>query len=289
MPMSELAVIPLDHLGVLSIRGPGTRDFLQGQLSQDMQRVTPQTPRLAGLHDPQGRCLALLRLFALDDAQWLAVLPRELLIPVTERLRRYVLRARVQIASATEQWRLHGVCGPQAVVAAVATPHPHLLPDGSRQRALVVAPRDTPLPQGPVLDEWQWHALDIRDGLPQVFAATTGLFTAQMLNLDLTDGVSFTKGCYTGQEIIARSHYLGQVKRRMQRFHTTAGTTLAPGASVRLQDGRRARIVSAAPTANDGQQFLAVTQSVGAESAPDTDTATMLQVTALPLPYSLPA
>jgi folate-binding Fe-S cluster repair protein YgfZ len=101
--------------------------------------------------------------------------------------------------------------------------------------------------------------------------------------------VSFTKGCYTGQEIIARSHYLGQVKRRMQRFHTPSPTPLLPGATVQLQDGRRARIVNAAPDANDGQQFLAVTQSVGTEAASDADSDAMLQVTPLPLPYELPA
>ena len=85
------------------------------------------------------------------------------------------------------------------------------------------------------------HAQDIAAGMPQVYGATSGMFVAQMLNLDCVDAISFTKGCYTGQEIIARAHYRGRIKRRMQRFLTDAVTTLAPGQGVTLSDGRAAR------------------------------------------------
>ncbi|MEY2854199.1 MAG: hypothetical protein RL030_1331 [Pseudomonadota bacterium] len=283
--MPDLAVIPLEHLDALSIRGPDARAFLQGQLSQDLERVTPSTPRLAGLHDPQGRCLALLRLFALDADQWLAVMPRELLAPVSERLLKYVLRSKVQLAPATSQWRAYGVWGPDAAAAAATRAHQML--DATEERALVIAPRLEPLPDGEPLDEQQWHAQDIRAGLPQVFAATSGLFTAQMLNLDLVDGVSFTKGCYTGQEIIARTHYLGQARRRMHRFHTLSGNLLAPAATVALADGRRARIVNAAPVEGGGQEFLAVTQAPGAVGATKSaDTPETLPAEELALPYA---
>ncbi len=137
MPMPDLAVIPLEHLDAISIRGPDARDFLQGQLSQDLDRVTPSTPRLAGLHDPQGRCIALLRLFALDAGNWLAVMPHELLSPVSERLRKYVLRSRVQLAPATSQWRAYGVWGPDAAAAAATRAH-QMLGD-AEDRALVIA------------------------------------------------------------------------------------------------------------------------------------------------------
>ncbi len=285
MPMPDLAVIPLEHLDAISIRGPDARDFLQGQLSQDLDRVTPSTPRLAGLHDPQGRCIALLRLFALDTGNWLAVMPHELLSPVSERLRKYVLRSRVQLAPATSQWRAYGVWGPDAAAAAATRAH-QMLGD-AEDRALVIAPRLEPLPDGERMAEQHWHAQDIRTGLPQVFAATSGLFTAQMLNLDLVDGVSFTKGCYTGQEIIARTHYLGQAKRRMHRFHTLSEQPLAPAATVSLSDGRRARVVNAAPAEGGGQEFLAVTQAydaagvMGSADAPET-----LQAEELALPYA---
>jgi hypothetical protein len=284
--MPELAVIPLDHLDVLSIRGPDARAFLQGQVSQDMDLVEPGSPKLAGLHDPQGRCLALPRLFAMAGDQYLAVLPRELLAPVTDRLRKYVLRSRVQLAPATAQWRTYGVWGPDA--AAAASTRAHLMLDAAQDRALVIAPRVEPLPDAEELGESHWHAQDIRSGLPQVFGATSGLFTAQMLNLDLVDGVSFSKGCYTGQEIIARSHYLGQVKRRMRRFHAGTDATLQPGANPRLADGRHARIINSAPAEIGGQEFLAVTQASGAPEASQADDA-VLAADELQLPYALPA
>jgi tRNA-modifying protein YgfZ len=284
--MPDLAVIPLEHLDALSIRGPDARGFLQGQLSQDLEAVSPSTPRLAGLHDPQGRCIALLRLFALDAEQWLAVLPRELLAPVSERLRKYVLRSRVQLAPATSQWRVYGVWGPDAEAAAATRAHQTL--GNAQDRVLVIAPRLESLPDGELLAEQHWHAQEIQSGLPQVFAATSGLFTAQMLNLDLVDGVSFTKGCYTGQEIIARTHYLGQSRRRMHRFHTLSEQPLAPAAAAVLADGRRARIVNAAPAEGGGQEFLAVTQAPGATSGAVSAEAavTPLQAEELPLPYA---
>jgi folate-binding protein YgfZ len=285
MPMPDLAVIPLEHLDVLSMRGPDARAFLQGQLSQDLDRVTPSTPGLAGLHDPQGRCLALLRLFELDANHLLAVLPRELVAPVTDRLRTYVLRSNVQLVPATSQWRTYGVWGPDAPAAAATRAH-QMLGDGE-DRALVIAPRLEPLPDGERMPEQHWHAQDIRAGLPQVFAATSGLFTAQMLNLDLVDGVSFTKGCYTGQEIIARTHYLGQARRRMHRFHTLSEQPLAPAATVSLSDGRRARVVNAAPAEGGGQEFLAVTQASDAAGVMvSTDAPETLQAEELALPYA---
>src|SRR4029453_9123009 len=83
----------------------------------------------------------------------------------------------------------------------------------------------------------RWRALDIAAGLPQVYATTSEAFVAQMLNFDVLGSVAFTKGCYTGQEVIARAHYRGRVKRRMQRFLTTAVGLLAPGTAGRFSDG----------------------------------------------------
>lgn len=286
-PMPDLAVIPLEHLDVLSIRGPDAGEFLQGQLSQDLTRVTPEDPGLAGLHDAQGRCHAVLRLFALDQGHFIAVLPRELVAPVADRLRKYVLRARVQLQAAGSQWRAYGVWGPDAPAAAAT--RAHLLLGAEGDRALVLAPRVEPLPDGELLDEAYWHAQDIRNGLPQVFAPTAGLFTAQMLNLDLIDAVSFSKGCYTGQEIIARGHYLGRVKRRMRRFHVSTDAPLRPGDALQLGDGRSARIVNAAAAEGGGQEILAVTTAPGLAAAGEDEGGATLEAMELALPYALPA
>jgi hypothetical protein len=135
----------------------------------------------------------------------------------------------------------------------------------------------------------QWERLDIEAGIPQVYAATSESFVAQMLNLDLLGAIAFDKGCYTGQEVVARAHYRGRVKRRLQRwFH--AGESLAPGAAARSSDGRTLSVVRVAPAENGGQEILAVgpfaDPAAPAEPAPETDG--VPRVEPRPLPYALP-
>ena len=122
-----------------------------------------------------------------------------------------------------------------------------------------------------------------------VYAATSEQFVAQMLNLDVLNGISFTKGCYTGQEVIARAHYRGRVKRRMQRFRTLSPAQLAVGDTGKLRDGRGFRVVEAASLADGRCEFLAVAP-VGAGDDEQADTASSsLDAEVLPLPYELPA
>jgi folate-binding protein YgfZ len=138
-----------------------------------------------------------------------------------------------------------------------------------------------------------WRALDIAAGLPQVYAATTEAFVAQMLNLDVLGAIAFDKGCYTGQEIIARAHYRGRIKRRMQRFRTLGPARLAIGDSGKLRDGRSIRIVEAVQLDDGRCEFLAVAAMGGGEeetpspAQPDSAAAT-IHVEQLPLPYALP-
>ena len=283
--MPDLSFIPLEHLGVLALRGADAHSFLQGQLSNDVTALQAGESLFGGLHTPQGRCLALLRVFALDGQQLLAVLPRELLAPIAAHLGKYRLRARVQIETAQQQWHVYGLHGPDA--AAAAHTRLHMPMDVSGLRQLILAPRTEAAPEGQAQPEHHWLAEDIGAGLPQVFGATSGTFTAQMLNLDRVAGVSFSKGCYTGQEIIARTHYLGTVKRRMRRFHAADGPALVPGRQLQLADGRRAQVVLAAPVEGGGQEFLAV---AGPQPRPDEmeagSAAAPLQAAELPLPYA---
>jgi folate-binding protein YgfZ len=161
------------------------------------------------------------------------------------------------------------------------------------------------------------RSADIAAGLPQVYLATSEKFVAQMLNLDCVGAVSFTKGCYAGQEIIARAHYRGRMKRRMQRFATrdiiagpdagsapASASALRPGGSIRLPDGRRLELVDAVVRADGHVEFLAVAPlpaAADAETALDAaagaraepadagvDSAPLLDCEALPLPYALP-
>jgi hypothetical protein len=149
-----------------------------------------------------------------------------------------------------------------------------------------------------------WRLLDIADGEAQVYVATSEEFVAQMLNLDALDGIAFDKGCYTGQEVIARAHYRGRVKRRLQRFVSRGPVAkLAVGESGQLGDGRAFKVVEAVQLADGRCEFLAVapltvsatagaaesgSSDTQAASAEPTHSAAMLDAEVLPLPYPLP-
>ncbi len=178
--------------GLLRFRGPDARKFLQGQLSNDMALLAAERLTLAGYHNPQGRVLALLRLAAPDAEQVIALLARR-------------------------TGRAHDGGAAALRAARQGRRSPTSPPPTRSQRSLSSCPCS---PRS--LTRTRAHAKDIAAGMPQVYGATSGLFVAQMLNLDCVEAISFTKGCYTGQEIIARAHYRGRIKRRMQRFLTDA-------------------------------------------------------------------
>lgn len=256
----------LDDLGVLEVAGADAARFLQGQLSQDVSKLDARA-RFAGLHSPQGRTLAILRLVAVTPEVIRCVLPRELVGATIEVLRKYVLRSKVTLADASDAWHIVGV--------------------NTDLRMLRFVPRATAVDATIARDDWR--AADIADGLPQVYGANREAFVAQMLNLDCVGGIAFDKGCYTGQEVIARAHYRGRVKRRMQRFRTRAAcdpASLAIGAEGALADGRGFRVVERVAHADGRIEFLAVAPLAPADRPAAGDT---IDCEALPLPYALPA
>jgi tRNA-modifying protein YgfZ len=283
MKMSQCVSRPVlleDH-AVLHVAGPDARKFLQGQVSQDLRRLSPGLNLHAGLHTPQGRLQAWLVLQAEGEHDVLLLLPASLADDTLAQLRRYVLRAKLTLQHAS-QWQVVGVAqGTSAHLRAslVSAPDPGLQRGGD----------------GAPLDDF--HAARMAAGLPCLVPALRGHFTAQMLNLDLVGGVAFDKGCYTGQEIIARAHYLGRVKRRLQRFAAPAGSVLpAPGESLRLADGRRLEMVEHRDIGTH-REVLAVGPLPGdaADSPPETaaPAATVagevvLALQPLPLPYAWP-
>jgi tRNA-modifying protein YgfZ len=275
-------VITALDFGVLRARGPDAISFLQGQLSNDSTRLQPAQWQLSGYHTPQGRAIALLRLTLLGPDDVLAILPRELVPIVVTRLKRFVLRAKVQITDDSAQWQVLGFhrTAPVLPAGAVAAPY-------GRSRHLVVVPGSLDVDAASVAGTRDdWVACDIEEGLPQVYLATSEAFVAQMLNLDLTDGIALDKGCYTGQEIIARAHYRGQVKRRMQRFSSLTACTLVPGQTGALGDGRGFKVVDAVATPDGRSEFLAVTNFD--PEAPAQAQTQVIAATQLDLPYALP-
>jgi folate-binding protein YgfZ len=244
--MSTSADVPAsatDARGVLIFTGPDAAKFLQGQLSADLEKLAPGARTLAGLHNPQGRVIALLDCTRIAHDQFNASLPRELVSPVAIRLRKYILRAKVGIDEAGE---------PTQAIDALAA---------------------------------------VRAGRPEVYGATSESFVAQMLNLDLLGAIAFDKGCYTGQEVIARAHYRGRVKRRMQRWLNESGTALAPGDPAVAADGRALNVVRVAALPDSaGQEILAVGNFVAVDGAVETAPTPAGHALSgpLPLPYTLP-
>lgn len=277
--MSSLAnATESGQLSVLRIGGGDARAFLQGQLSNDLCLLTRDNSLLAALNTPQGRVVAIVRLFERADGIC-AVLPRSLMASVVDRMRRYVLRSKVSLAAADE-----------LVVAAVASdaarrlgamPSGDAVPctalhsetDGisllkyidSVPRALIVG---TPALVEQFLDQtgiraapWNdWRLAQIAAGEPQVYPATSEHFVAQMLNLDLVGGLSFTKGCYTGQEIIVRTQHLGRIKRRMVRARHSTGDS-SPGDKLFAGEAAAGEVVDRAAGTDGPIEILAIVQA----------------------------
>ncbi len=270
-------------LGVLAFRGADAAKFLQGQLSADIEKLVVGATTLAGLHNPQGRVIAVLALLRTAPDEILAVLPRELASPVETRLRKYILRAKVRIEDLSASMQVWG-----SVNEPSSTPEIHRFPWADRW--LVLAPADPANSSTGQADRARWDRADIAAGLPQVYLPTSETFVAQMLNLDLLGAIAFDKGCYTGQEVIARAHYRGRVKRRLQRWHAPPGAEPQPGASAGTADGRSLIVVRAAAREDGGWDLLAVGNFAPGEPAaePSAAEANALVVEPLPLPYSLP-
>ena len=228
----------LIQFGVLRFTGPDALKFLQGQVSNDTRRLSEGSPMLAAYSNPQGRVLAVMHLLP-HSTGVAAILPRELLSPTLARLRKFVLRAKVHMADAGDDLAVSGQHGALALQAA-GLPVPHGDPGYVEQDGIGVGVVKRGLERFWVIGnagklaqlglagdpqlaegiEHDWRLADIRAGIPQIYLSTQEAFVAQMLNLDLLDGISFSKGCYTGQEIIARTQHLGRIKRRLFRLRS---------------------------------------------------------------------
>jgi folate-binding protein YgfZ len=271
-PPDSIPTTRLPFLGVLCVTGPDALGFLQGQLTSDVRLLADGRTQLAALNTPQGRVVALARLRLVGDTVY-ALLPAELLEPVRTLLSRFVLRSRVQLRIAGElqvAWTGDSVesnavafdyaPGRRVVALAAAAPGARsgLTPtqDVARDESIGAC-------RG---EQERWLALDIAEGLPQVFAATAGAFVPQMLNLDLLDAISFSKGCYTGQEIVARTQHLGRIKRRLLGYRMPPGAAPAPLSGL-YRDGTKVAEVLVAAALDDGVSLLAVT-SLDAQGLP---------------------
>jgi hypothetical protein len=261
-PESRPALLPF--LAMLRITGPDAVTFLQGQLTQDTRLLADGRTLLAAANTPQGRVVALLRLrqgeHGID-----ALLPADLAETMATRLRRFVLRARVDVRVVADFRAASVPGGASAVPELASVGGDPVWFDYAAGRPVVAAPEGvlkellgTQLRSDASGIENDWWSADVAAGLPQVFAASSEAFVPQMLNLDLLDAISFSKGCYTGQEIVARTQNLGRIKRRTARFRLPDGPPLPPLAGLTLAGTKVAEVVMSART-GDALELLAVT------------------------------
>jgi tRNA-modifying protein YgfZ len=208
----------LTRYGVLSVRGDDARDFLHAQLTIDMRSLTGERAALAGWCSAKGRLLATFLVIPAPGG-FLLQLARDLAPAVAKRLGMFVLRAKVKIADESDAWVQYGIWNAGREQPGVRV---------GEGRFLQLVPAAEPQPEANA-DEAQWALQEIRAGRPLITAATQDQFVPQMVNLEKLGAVDFHKGCYPGQEIVARAQYRGQVKRRMVQLHAPAGVALQPG------------------------------------------------------------
>jgi folate-binding protein YgfZ len=308
--MNNCQLFDLPDLGLIRASGDDSELFLQGQLTNDITEVTQEHSQLSGYCTPKGRLLATMRVIS-HGGDFLLLMPRERLTAVLQRLSMFVLMSKVTLSDASDELQAIGLYGdcttslpagdmpalPDDCIAAVdgvtivriAADAPRILLIGS-DGAITQRRQHLGETTAPATDQ-QWRLLDIRAGLPTVFDATVEAFVPQMLNMHLVNGVSFTKGCYTGQEIVARMHYLGKLKRRM--YHVAVeGECPASGTdlySPQSQSGQGSgKIVMSAATAEGACEALAVIEVANAEAGQlrlDDEDGAKLKILQLPYPF----
>lgn len=278
-------VAPLNHLGIIRVGGDDARDFLHNQFTSDINHLGLESVQHSAWCSAKGRMVASFIVWR-EGNEYLLALSRDLVEPIAKRLQMYVLRAKVSIQVPGDSLLLLGVAGPQAgdalASACIAVPEPMksaacaggsvlrvdplrflvaLAPEaaGSAWTKLTASARKVGVPV------WQW--LDIQAALPVVTAATREHFVPQMANFDRIGGVSFHKGCYPGQEIVARTQYLGKVKRHLYRLH--AEVPLSAGGelySAAAPDQSCGMIIVGALSPTGGYEALAVLMESAADA-----------------------
>jgi folate-binding protein YgfZ len=227
-PVVLNGVTALPHLGVIRAEGPDAASFLHGQLTQDFALLGPTEARLAALCTAKGRAIASFIGIRPQPDLVLLVCSHDILAATLKRLSMYVLRAKAKLSDATGQFALYGVAGTALAANGLdpaALPGQRsavgedasavsLYPADGVPRALWIAPVDSPAPTGAPLDAALWLWSEVRSGIATLTTPVVEAFVPQMINYESVGGVNFKKGCYPGQEVVARSQFRGTLKRR---------------------------------------------------------------------------
>ena len=279
------------------MQGDDAASFLHGQLTNDFVLLDQQHARLAAFCSAKGRMQASFIGFKRAPDDILLICSQDLLTRTLKRLSMFVLRAKAKLTDASADFQLFGLIG-NAVPATEApwTLHTqadgshlvHLYPAAGQPRALLVAPVGTPAPQGTVLTPEQWLWTEVASGIAMVSEPVFELFVPQMLNYESVGGVNFKKGCYPGQEVVARSQFRGTLKRRAYIVH--ADQPLNAGQEVfAASDAEQATgtVVQAAPAPQGGWDAIVSMQIQSAQEALTAGSPEGVALTVQSLPYAL--
>jgi len=302
LPTSGAAA--LKDMGVIRVTGADAVTFLQGQLTQDITMLGLSQARLAAFCNAKGRMQASFIVFKRSDEEILMVCSRDILAQTQKRLSMFVLRAKAKLTDASEDFVLFGVMGdaiqkiaggPLSIWEKTDLDAQHLVglhPACGTSRALWCAPTGTALPAVPALDAGVWEWLEVRSGIAMITLPVFEAFVPQMLNYESVGGVSFKKGCYPGQEIVARSQFRGTLKRRAYLAH--GAEPMTTGQEIfHANDATQPCGLIAQGAANPSGGFDAVV-SMQTAAAADSEggkltygSATGPALSLLPLPYPL--
>jgi folate-binding protein YgfZ len=280
-------LVPLSDQGLIRASGPEAAEFLHNLLTNDVKNLADDAVRFAGLCTAKGRLIATFLIWH-EGADRVLQLSADLLAGILKKLSMYILRSKVTLSDASGERHLVGLAGSKAprLLQSLGVPVPEPMRTAGFADGLVIAldsnrfilsllPAEADRvcrvlaedarPAGTAA--WRW--LEIAAGQPRIVAATQDAFVPQMVNLELPTvaGVSFTKGCYPGQEIVARTQYLGKIKRRMYRARME--TSFPPGTDVftpEAGDQHCGALAMVAPSPEGGYECLVVVQSSGAEA-----------------------
>ena len=291
-------VAALQHLGVLRVAGEDAARFIHGQLSNDFSLLGFDQARLAAYCTPQGRMLASFIGFRRRDSEILLLCDATLLPAMLKRLSMFVLRAKARLTDASAEFRVLGLAG-SAVIGSTTPPWAlqslesgaahciNLYPAQGVARQLWIASTDTPLPAGAELPSSLWQWAEVHSGVATLSPGASEAFVPQMLNYESVGGVNFKKGCYPGQEVVARSQFRGTLKRRAFLLHAEHPVAVGDPLFSAADDTQPAgTVVQVSPSPDGGCDLLASLQ-LSAVAAGGLRDGQNNALTLLPLPYPL--
>lgn len=289
--MPEPTQLRLSDWGVIRAHGADAASFLHSQLTQDFALLDREHARLAGFCTAKGRLLATLVGWRGGEDEILLALPAETLAATLKRLAMFVMRAKCKLSDASAEFAVHGLLGAPAAAAWTLTREGDAvqiaLPGAGR--ALRVQPAAAPAPAGAAMTPEDWAFAEAEAGMAWVRGATVEAFVPQMINFEVLGGVNFKKGCYPGQEIVARSQYRGTLKRRLQVFETDAPATIGQELFNSADPEQPAGIVAGSGT-RDGRTLIAAEIKLAALDSGSLHLGSAAGATLQPraLPYEIP-